>query len=135
MVNSHIVVVNLTTALNTVPVERLSAGGALVWLLVRVDDLVAAQRRRLAEPLPAHLADEGPGTWTFEIDQLELKMVLFDSSTNSVLHVLCCPKNVIKGCANSFMQPLTLTRPRLHKLALRGKREPECRDHRIDIFA
>ena len=61
----------------------------------------------------------------FEIDQLELKRVLFDSSTNSVLHVLCCPKNVIKGCANSFMQPLTLTRPRLHKLALRGKREPD----------
>ena len=42
-------------------VESLAARAALVRLLVRVDDLVAAQRRRLSEPLPAHLADEGPG--------------------------------------------------------------------------
>ena len=54
--------VNLTTALNSVPVECFAARGALVWLLVGVDDLVAAQRRRLTEPFPAHLADEGPGT-------------------------------------------------------------------------
>ena len=32
-------------------------------LLVGVDDLVAAERRRLPEPLPAHLADEGARTW------------------------------------------------------------------------
>ena len=45
-----------------VPVECLAAGGALVRLLVGVDDLVAAERRRLPEPLPAHLADEGTRT-------------------------------------------------------------------------
>ena len=53
---------SLTTALNVVPVECLSAGLALVRLLVGVDDLVAAERRRLPEPLPAHLADEGART-------------------------------------------------------------------------
>ena len=53
---------NLTIALNGVPVECLAAGGALVRLLVGVDDLVAAERRRLPEPLPAHLADEGART-------------------------------------------------------------------------
>lgn len=45
------------------PVEGLAARPALVRLLVGVDDLVPAQRRRLAEALPAHLADERAGAW------------------------------------------------------------------------
>ena len=43
-------------------VERLAAGAALVRLVVRVDDLVAAQSGRLAEPLAADLANEGAST-------------------------------------------------------------------------
>ena len=40
-------------------VEGLSARLALVRLLVRVDDLVAAERRGLAEALATHFTDEG----------------------------------------------------------------------------
>ena len=43
-------------------VEGLATRGTLVRLIICVDDLVAAQRRCLPEPLPAHLTDEGPST-------------------------------------------------------------------------
>ena len=49
LVNSHVRVQRRR------PVERLSARPTHVRLLRRVDDLVAAQRRRLAKPFVAHL--------------------------------------------------------------------------------
>lgn len=41
-------------------VERFAARGALVRLLLRVNDLVSTQGARLPEALAANLADEGP---------------------------------------------------------------------------
>lgn len=43
------------------PIESFAALVALVWLLLCVNDLVAAQRTSLAKPLSADFADKRPG--------------------------------------------------------------------------
>ena len=44
------------------PVEGLTTGHTLVWLLVGVNDLVPAQSGRLSEAFPADFADKGSGS-------------------------------------------------------------------------